>query len=269
MINYIIPGLYEHFNLNKAFIASLKNHPKHQLVATKINAGFGNFQFCIWDGGRIFDEYKQTTIEEIDKIFSYYTNENIVSRLIFTNNQLKEEDYYDRFCNLILTIGQDYNVEIVVADDNLREYIQNKYPNYKMVCLDYNLNHNKKLLNFSLEEKEKTEFLCNAICPPACPYRKEHYKLNSFFSLTYGIPDNTQNCSIKYNTVEFEQINSSNYITLEQIQNYYYPNGFKYFTLEGSTLSPLEVLCNYANYFIKSEYRQSFLVKFNSFYFRG
>ena len=86
-----------------------------------------------------------------------------------------------------------------------------------MVCLDYNLNHNKKLLNFSLEEKEKTEFLCNAICPPACPYRKEHYKLNSFFSLTYGIPYNIQNCSIKYNTVEFEQINSSNYITLEQI----------------------------------------------------
>ena len=184
MINYIIPGLYEHFNLNKAFIAYLKNNPKEQIEDTKINAVFGNFQFCIWDGGRIFDEYKQTTIEEIDKIFSYYTNENIVSRLIFTNNQLKEEDYYDRFCNLILTIGQDYNVEIVVADDNLREYIQNKYPNYqfissttkcitnfdllkkeindpnyKMVCLDYNLNHNKKLLNFSLEEKEKTEFL--------------------------------------------------------------------------------------------------------------
>ena len=294
MINYIIPGLYEHFNLNKAFIEYLKNNPKEQIEDTKINAVFGNFQFCIWDGGRIFDEYKQTTIEEIDKIFSYYTNENIVSRLIFTNNQLKEEDYYDRFCNLILTIGQDYNVEIVVADDNLREYIQNKYPNYqfissttkcitnfdllkkeindpnyKMVCLDYNLNHNKKLLNFSPEEKEKTEFLCNAICPPACPYRKEHYKLNSFFSLTYGIPYNIQNCSIKYNTVEFEQINSSNYITLEQIQNYYYPNGFKYFKLEGRTLSPLEVLCNYANYFIKSEYRQSFLVKFNSFYFRG
>ena len=28
MINYIIPGLYEHFNLNKAFIEYLKNNPK-------------------------------------------------------------------------------------------------------------------------------------------------------------------------------------------------------------------------------------------------
>lgn len=293
MINYIIPGLYEHFEFNKAFIRYLKDNPKEQIENTTINAVFGNFQFCIWDGGRIFGEYKQNTLEEIDDIFSYYTNQGITSRLIFTNNQLKEQDYYDRFCNLILTIGQDYNVEIVVADDNLREYIHTKYPsyqfissttkcitnfdklkeeinnpNYKMVCLDYNLNHSKKLLDFSPEEKEKTEFLCNAICPPACPYRKEHYKLNSLFGLTYGMFYAMQNCSIKYNTLEPEQINSPNNITLEQIQNFYEPNEFKYFKLEGRTLSPLETLCNYANYFIKPEYRQSFLIKFNSFYYK-
>ena len=35
-------------------------------------------------------------------------------------------------------------------------------------------------------EKQKTEFLVNPICMPGCPQRKEHYRLNSLFSLTYG-----------------------------------------------------------------------------------
>ena len=43
MINYIIPGLYEHFDLNKAFIEYLKDNPKEQIEDTKINAVFGNF----------------------------------------------------------------------------------------------------------------------------------------------------------------------------------------------------------------------------------
>ena len=291
MINYIIPGLYEHFEFNKAFIKYLKIHPEKQIENTKINAVYGNFQFCIWDGGRVFPQYHQATIEQINNIFSYFTDEGIVSRLVFTNSQLTEQDYFDRYCNLVLTIGQDYNVEIVVADDNLREYIHSKYPsyqfissttkcitnfdklkeeinnpNYKMVCLDYNLNHNKKILDFTPEEKEKTEFLCNAICKPGCPYRKEHYKLNSLFGLTYGQAYAMSDCSIKENSVSSVQKNSPNNISLKEIQDVYEPNGFKYFKLEGRTFNNLENLNNYANYFIKPEHYQEFIVDFDKFY---
>ena len=284
MINYIIPGLYEHFEFNKAFIKYLKIHPEKQIENTKINAIYGNFQFCIWDGGRVFPQYHQATIEQINNIFSYYTNQGIISRLIFTNNQLKEQDYQDRFCNLILTIGQDYNVEIVVADDNLREYIHSRYPsyqfissttkcitnfdklkeeinnpNYKMVCLDYNLNHNKKILDFTPEEKEKTEFLCNAICKPGCPYRKEHYKLNSLYSLNYGQKYQMEQCMITHSGNHPAIHEYKNNFTPEEIYNTYVPMGFSYFKIEGRTWSDIDLACTYAYYMVKPEYHLFFI----------
>lgn len=293
MINYILPGLYEHFRFNKAFLEYLNNHQEQQEINTTIHAVYGNFQFCIWDGGRIFQDYKQATLEDIKDIFSFYTDHGIISRLIFTNNQLKSTDYYDRFCNLILTIGQDYNVEIVLADEKLMEYIKTNYPNYKfissttkcitnfdtlrqeinnpnykMVCLDYNLNKHKELINFTPEEKEKTEFLCNAICPPGCTNRKNHYRLNSLFSLSGGSYYSMCYCPITNNTVSKQQIESKNNITLQQIKDFYVPNGFSYFKLEGRTLGYIENLCNYINYLIKPEYKQECMVKFNDNYFK-
>ena len=36
---------------------------------------YGNFQFCIWDGGRIFFNYTQTSKEEMDFIINTYNKE--------------------------------------------------------------------------------------------------------------------------------------------------------------------------------------------------
>lgn len=73
-------------------------------------------------------------------------------------------------------------------------------------------------------------------------------------------------CSIKENSVSSVQKNSPNNISLKEIQNIYEPNGFKYFKLEGRTFNNLENLNNYANYFIKPEYYQEFIVDFDKFY---
>ena len=108
------------------------------------------------------------------------------------------------------TVENEIN-EIVVNNLELENYIRKNYPkfsiissttkclkdpnksldelkkDYKYVCLDYNLNKNWEYLNTIPEElKNKTEFLVNAICPPNCPNRKEHYRLNGLSHLNFG-----------------------------------------------------------------------------------
>jgi len=53
MKNYAIPGLYKHYNLNIYFLDLLNKYPEYFVENLKINAIYGNFPFCTWDGGRI------------------------------------------------------------------------------------------------------------------------------------------------------------------------------------------------------------------------
>jgi len=204
-------------------------------------------------------------------------------RFIFTNCMLQEIDYVDRFCNLVCSVCQDEGNEIVVNSPGLEKYLRDSYPkysfissttkcnnindsknelnNYKYVCLDYNNNHNKKFLeSLSLEERKKVEFLCNAICPSGCPNRKEHYRLNSLYYLNCGVPYNIE-CKIKGGTLADETIHYPNSISPEEIDEYYEPNGFEMFKLEGRTLEDMECLLNVARYMVKKEHQYDFILQ--------
>lgn len=280
-VNFMLPGLYEHFRLNSLFIQYYKKNKEYFYDDINFYAVYGNFQFCIWDGGRVFGDYLQTTKEEIKEITKFYNEEHgLPMRFVFTNNQLKEEHYYDRFCNLILSLCENPINEIVLVDDKLKQYIKENYPQYsyissttkcllnkekiieelnndefKMVCLDYNLNKNFELLdNLTEQQKSKTEFLINAICPPGCVNRKNHYRLNSLCHLNYGKAYNIS-CPIQNSTLHPNACNSRNNLTPEEIYNIYSPKGFQYYKLEGRTLSYSEVLLNYIRYMVKPEYQ--------------
>lgn len=282
MVNFIIPGLYEHYDLNFTLLKLMQNHPEFFRENVQISAVYGNFQMCIFDGGRIFSVYRQTTKEEIEKIVSTYNQDfNIPVRLVCTNTELTPDQYKNRFGNLILSLCENELNEIVVNQDGFASYIKENYPEYtfvssttkclntpnllkqelkkeeyKMVCLDYNLNKNWKMLNsLNTEEKSKCEFLCNAICPPGCINRKEHYRLNSLFHLNYGKQYVMENCPIQNSTIDAVTINACNTITPEDIYEKYYPNGFNLFKLEGRTLSLLENAINYARYLGKPEHQ--------------
>ena len=281
-INFILPGMYEKIDLNLFFLKLLKDNPSYFKKDVKIKSVYGNFQFCIFDGGRIFQQYHHACKEDIEEyLYKYNEIYKVAVRFIFTNPIIKKEYFTDRFCNLILKLGENDLNEIVVNNEDLQKYIQDKYPKYKfissttkclnnindfkqelnkdkyfMVCLDYNLNHNKKLLeSLSQQEKEKCEFLVNAICPSGCPFRKEHYRLNGAFSLTYGKKYSLPGCSIFGNTLLPKDKTHINNIEPEELFDYYSKNGFKYFKLEGRTLSTMENICNYTKYMIKPEYQ--------------
>lgn len=280
MINFILPGMYEHYDLNIKFITLLKNHPEMFYPDVNIGATYGNFQFCIFDGGRIFNQYRYTSKEEMDEIVCSYNSFDIPVRLIFTNPIIPETSFKNRFGQAVLKSCDNPLNEIVVNNEKFEEYLRENYPNYsfissttkclntpelflqeldndkyKMICLDYNLNHNNKLLqNIPQEKRKKCEFLINAICPPGCPNRKKHYKLNGLHALSYGKPYQMSNCPIKYDTLHPEMFNHTNNLTPEEVFQYY-DQGFENFKLEGRTLSIIENACNYVKYMVKPEYQ--------------
>ena len=275
---FMLPGFVEHYEIYKRMNYFLAEYPDAKKSNVEIYCYYGNIPFCTWDGGRIFTKYHPLTVEEIQEIQNYYNN--ILKskiRLVFTNNLLKEEHLYEKYNNLSLQIFDNNNNEIVLNSNILENYLNINYPNYKLIasttkcsnkenakqdlnncnylftCLDYNLNHNWDFLNsLTPEEKSKTEFLINPICGPGCAQRKEHYRLNSLFSLSYGTKYATKSCTItKGSTCA---VFNSAHITIDEILNKYVPAGFHYFKLEGRTWSSNEIAITLSEYLIKPEY---------------
>lgn len=279
-INFIIPGMYEHFQLNMNLLALMSNHPEFFYPNVQIGAVYGNFQFCIFDGGRIFDKYRHTTREEMESMVFQYNSQNIPVRLVFTNPVVPETSFKNRFGQATLEVCHNSLNEIVVNNKEFENYIRENYPKfsfissttkclntpqsfkeelsnpkYKMICLDYNLNHNHKLLNeISEKDKPRCEFLINAICPPGCPNRKKHYKLNGLFNLNYGKYYNIAGCPIQYSTLDPRMFDHTNNLTPEEVFEYA-DKGFVNFKIEGRSLGIVENACNYAKYLMKPEYQ--------------
>lgn len=279
MIKYALPGLWNHIDLTYRTLEFIKAYPEALRENVSIGAVYDNFPYCIWDGGRIFNENYYASFEDIVEIKDKLNTENIPIRLIFTNPMLKEEHLYDRFCNTVCKICENELNEVVVNNEMLEKYLRETYPKfnyissttkcnifdnslneiesnkYKYICLDYNQNHNKSALEkLSQEQKDKVEFLCNAICPPGCPNRKEHYRLNGLYYLNY-MKTYQINCKIKGGTLDPATMKYNNNISPEEIENYYVPQGFSMFKLEGRTLNHLENVCNWARYLFKPEYQ--------------
>lgn len=272
--------MYEHKDLNFYILDMKKNHPEYFYDNVEIEAFYGNPQFCIWDGGRTFNNYIQTNYEEMENIINIYNNTyNTPIRYVFTGQILEEKHYYNRFCNILMELGNHYKNQVVLADNNFHHYLSTTYNNYdfissttkcilnkddlkkelndssfKLVCLDYNFNKNIDFLKtFTEEEKEKSELLINAICPPACPHRKNHYYLNSVSHLNYGKAYSMEDCYIKGST--FNEKNNTHHLKYEDLKNIYEPLGFSHFKIEGRTWNDLDLLLTYCNYLIKPEWK--------------
>lgn len=285
MIKFALPGLYEHFTVNQALVLLKKNCPQMFKDGWEVGALYGNFQFCIWDGGRIFGNYNHACHEELEYIHAFCKAENIPMRLIYTNPVLQEEHLYDRFSNYITQYCESENNEIVVNSPLLEDFLRTNYPkynfissttkclnnpeasstefnkDYKYICLDYNLNRNEKFLTeLSKNNSDKIELLINAICPPGCPSRKHHYDANGLSSLNmgkrYGIF-----CGINENNLHPEAQNFKNNLKPDECWEYEKKYGITYFKLEGRTFTRLNLILNYAHYLVKPEYIYVFIME--------
>ena len=284
MINYAIPGLYEHFELNKKLILLMETNSEYFYDNINIEAAYGVFPFSIFDGGRILNSDKHSTPEEIEKIVQFYNDHNISARLVYTNCQLTAANYTNKFGNIVLDICNKNNNQVVIADDNFKDYIKEYYGNlsflssttkclksnefllelqkedYIEVCLDYNLNHNWQMLeSLSEAEKKKCEFLCNPVCRSGCPGRKKHYLLNSISNLNYGKYYEVPFCRNIQKIFSTGEEFYTNNISYNEIIDKYEPLGFMHFKLEGRTYDDIDQTLIYSEYMVKPEYRSFFI----------
>lgn len=292
--HFMLPGFCEHYKLYTIILDVIKKNPEFLRENADIYCIYGNIPFCTWDGGRIFPQYPTGyTVEQMQEMCHIYNDIfNIKVRFVFTNGLITEKDCYDRYNNLVLNIFNNGKNEIVVNSPVLEKYISENYPNYtlissttkcitnneqvkeeinksqyKFVCLDYNLNHNEKLFqSLTPEEKSKVELLINPICGPGCQQRKEHYRLNSLFSLNYGKPYSLRDCSIPNGKGAFYPKNWLTIVEPDELYSTYLSNDFHNFKLEGRTFPSINVLLLFAKYLIKPEFQFHFISVVNSLY---
>lgn len=287
MMKYFnIPGFADHFEINTWMLDFWQKHPEYFKKDVKISSVFGNFHFCVWDGGRNFMRYQQYTEQQMQQIIMTYNKiYRVPIRYVFTNPLLEKKHLSNRFGNLMLELAHDPLNEVVVNSALMEDYIREKYPKYKLissttkcitspaqakaelekdyyqVCLDYNLNKNLKLLEEIPQElRGKVEFLSNAICHPKCPIRKEHYAVTGKAQLTYLKEkyDISHKCTITDSICSPNVLGKGNNLTNADIENYS-QMGYKYFKLEGRTLESSSMLACYMYYLVNPDYAPGFI----------
>lgn len=279
-IYYHLPGLFEFYDLYKAFLPLFREHREHFYDWCEIGSIYGAPKDCLWGGGRVgFGEAQPKTVAELMKEY------NISARLTFSNSLLKEEHLSDSKCNALCTLFEkngDVQNGIIIHSDLLLNYIKTKYPSFYFVSsttkvlTDFNLfkqelernefdyvvpdfRLNKKLDKLkalSNEQKIKVEFLCNECCWFQCYDRKRCYENVSLKNLDENCADHICVSPHAKKGYRFsDAMKNPGFIGIDDIQNVYAPAGFRHFKIEGRSLGSAIILEFLLYYMTKPEYQ--------------
>ena len=278
-IFYHLPGLFEFYDLYKAFLPLFREHREYFYDWCEIGSIYGAPSDCIWGGGRIgFGEAEPQKVVELMREYG------ISARLTFSNSLIREEHLADRKCNKLCrmfesNVGQN---GIIIHSDLLLNYIKTKYPNYyfvssttkvitnfeqfkaelnreefRYVVPDFRLNKQLDKLNTLTDaQKQKVEFLCNECCWFGCHDRKKCYENVSQKSLGENSEDHICVSPTAQRGYRFsDAMKNPGFIGIEDIQKLYAPAGFRHFKIEGRSLGSAIILEFLLYYMTKPEYQ--------------
>lgn len=281
---YHLPGLFEFYDLYKAFLPLYKNKRDWFYDWCQIGSIYGAPMDCCWGGGRIEESEVNS-----DKAFELVQEYGISARLTFSNSLLKEADLQDKKCNELcralemLEQGPDcLQHGVIVHSDLLTNYIREKYPKlylvssttkvltdypeleeelkkeeFRYVVADFRLNKAfKELEKLEQSYKDKVEFLCNEACWFECKDRRECYKSVSKKSL--GIMDDDHVCTAPDSSRGYmfsRAMTNPGFIGIKDIRDIYLPMGFTNFKIEGRSLGSALILEFLLYYMTKPEYQ--------------
>ena len=272
-----LPGMFAHTSLYTCLLNLVKSNPDYLKNNVKIGSIYGT-PGGIWNGGRVNWNLfsKKNVLEDIKNAMASF---NIPVRFTFTNCLIEQSHLNDAYCNMILEVFNNGRNEIICNKEILENYIREKYGNrykyissttkrltneqsqleevekdYYLIVLDYDYNKNFSFLE-KIENKEKCELLCNAVCRPKCPFRVKHYEDLSYCQL-YFDNSNPMKCPSKDSERWFWEVEKrgGNFISNKDINEIYLPMGFKHFKLEGRTTHPLDLIEILLYYLIKDKY---------------
>lgn len=277
--HFHLPGLFEFYDLYKAFLPLYRNHREWFYDWCDIASIYGSPSDCLWGGGRVgFGEADAEEVFELMKEFG------ISSRLTFSNSLLKEEHLSDKKCNELCRLFEKAPVKngVIVYSDLLLDYLKRNFPgfyfvssttkvltdfsDFKMelarnefsfVVPDFRLNKKIEKLE-ALDEglKNKVEFLCNECCSPFCQERKICYENVSRKNL--GLECSDHHCAAQDGDKGYRfssAMKSPLFIGIDDIQSKYLKMGFSNFKIEGRGLGSAMVLEFLLYYLVRPKYQ--------------
>lgn len=297
-IYWHLPGFTIFFYLNQVIIHMLKEHPDKFREGYRIGSVYGTFPGAIWNGGRAV--FGITSHGDMEKVIKTYNDLGVPVRFTWTNSLIEEKHLNDTYCNLIMETADNGMNQVLVNTPVLEEYLREKYPNFKyissttkrltalddvkseltrqipadqpfeepklayyLVVLDYDLNHDDKVLSELSPFADRIEILADEICFPGCPKRKAHYKSESLMQLRFekAAP---YDCPNKTKMPNFgECMKRPAFISAEDVRAYEEKWGYNNFKLVGRGLPQEMVLDSYLYYLVRDEYRDDIREKIN------
>lgn len=279
-VYYHLPGLFEFYELYKAFLPLYRAHREYFYDWCEIGSVYGAPGDCIWGGGRVgFGEEEPLNVADLMEEYG------ISARLTFSNSLLRKEHLEDKRCNYLCSLfeknGETEN-GIILYSDLLLDYIKANYPgfyfvssttkvltgfkdfedelnreDFRYVVPDFRLNKAfDKLNNLPQLLKDKVEFLCNECCRYDCYDRKNCYENVSRKSLGEDCEDHVCVSPTSGSGYRFsEAMKNPGFIGIEDITKVYGPSGFTNFKIEGRSLGSAIILEFLLYYMTKPEYQ--------------
>lgn len=282
--HFHLPGLFEFYEFYKVFLPLFYRHREYFYDWANIASIYGAPADCLWGGGRVgFGD------DNADDVLALLKKYGISGRLTFSNSLLRQEHLLDKKCNRLCQMFEKAGggksgvpAGVIVHSDLLAEYLKKNYPNlylissttkvitdfehfisevnredFKFVVPDFRLNKQFELLNnLSQHEKDKVEFLCNECCWIGCTDRKVCYENVSRKSLGENCADHVCKAPGGNKGYRFSKaMKNPAFISIEDIQNVYLPNGFSNFKIEGRSLGSALLLEFILYYLVKPEHQ--------------
>lgn len=283
-IFYHLPGLFEFYELYKAFLPLWRTHREYFYDWCDIGSIYGAPRDCIWGGGRVgFGDAEPAKVAALVKEYG------ISARLTFSNSLTCKEHLDDAQCNELCKMFEGSDVGfvdgkngIIVHSDLLLDYIKGKYPGFyfvssttkvitdfelfvaelnrdefRYVVPDFRLNRQFDKLNALTDvQKQKVEFLCNECCWFGCYDRKACYENVSRKSLGEDCEDHECVSPTAKRGYRFsDAMKNPGFIGIEDIRNAYAPAGFRHFKIEGRSLGSAIILEFLLYYMTKPEHQ--------------
>ncbi len=278
-IYYHLPGLFEFYEFYKVFLPLFYDHREFFYDWCDIGSVYGAPGDALWGGVRVgFGDADPESVKAL--LYEY----GISARLTFSNSLLETQHLSDKKCNSLLKLfAGDGKVRngIIICSDLLLAYIHEHFPEYyfvssttkvitdfdefkhelarpefKYVVPDFRLNKEyEKLFDLDGPEKEKVEFLINECCSYSCYDRKNCYENVSKKSLGIECEDHACVSPTAGRGYRFsDAMKNPGFVSVDDIQNIYAPEGFKHFKIEGRSLGSALILEFLLFYMTKPEY---------------
>ncbi len=277
MIEYSLPDFCVNLRNNLMLLDTKRKNPDLFFDDIKISSIYGCFPGCIMNGGRLLAGSNHCyTKEQINQTFDQIENAGLSIRLTLTNMFIRPEHYEDEYCKMILEAAKGRNVAVIVNQDDLGDYIAEKYhfqvilsttrllkdvqelnkmlEHYYMVVLDYNHNKDDAFLR-QVSDPGRLEVMPNELCEPGCPNRQLHYTIISNAQLDDSVMD--FRCPQKTETPGFTMRTASSPTILgnDDIRRLNNTYGITHYKIVGRVSHLFQITESYLYYFVRPEYR--------------